>query len=170
MLVITTILWLFVLLLTLLIWWRGWTVRVLTVSYAVSLMLKLLDNLPLPFSFSINIGSVVLTYYISIGAILAFDLHPISSPFSLFEIWLPKSQAWWFVPMSGSERGRRCVFLKYLWVIVVDDSLKDSHVSTRTEFMWGGINLRVTWWLIKFIIESLHHLLILMFGSLSFGW
>ena len=44
------------------------------------------------------------------------------------------------------------VLLKYFWVIVVDDSLKAFHVSTKTEFMWGGVNLRVTWCLIQFIL------------------
>ena len=36
--------------------------------------------------------------------------------------------------MSSGEMGRRCVFLKYFWVIVADGSLKASHVSTSMEF------------------------------------
>ena len=54
--------------------------------------------------------------------------------------------------MYGGDRGGRCVFLKAFWVIVADDSLKDSHVSKRTKFMWGGVKLRVTWCLIQFIL------------------
>ena len=38
--------------------------------------------------------------------------------------------------MSSGERGRRCVFWKDFWVIVVDDSSKASHVSMRKEFIW----------------------------------
>ena len=38
------------------------------------------------------------------------------------------TQAWWFLPLSGGERGSRCVFLKYSWVIFGDDILKCSHV------------------------------------------
>ena len=37
--------------------------------------------------------------------------------------------------MSGGERGRICVLLKVLWVIVADEILKASHVATRTELM-----------------------------------
>ena len=36
--------------------------------------------------------------------------------------------------MSSGYRGRICVFLKYFWAIFIDDSLKASHVSTRTNF------------------------------------
>ena len=55
--------------------------------------------------------------------------------------------------MSGGYRGSRCVFLKYFWLIVVDDSVKASHVSTSMEFMWGGESLRVPWCLIQLILD-----------------
>ena len=74
---------------------------------------------------------------------MAFDIRPISSAFSLFGIWVPARQALWFVHMYVGERGKSCFFLKYLWLIVVDDSLKALYVSTKTEFMWGSVNLRV---------------------------
>ena len=45
-----------------------------------------------------------------------------------------------------------CVLSKYSPVIVADDNLKSYHVSTRTEFIWGGVNLRVKLCLIQFIL------------------
>ena len=43
---------------------------------------------------------------------------------------------WWV-------EGGLCIFLKVFRVVVVDVSLKASHVATRTEFMYAGVNLRV---------------------------
>ena len=113
--------------------WTVRTVRALTVSYAAALMMRHLSDLHLPFYLGITIGLVVLNSSISIVAILAFDIHQILSDFYLFDCWVPARKAWWFVPMSGGERDGRCVLLKDFWVIVADDSLKASHVSTRME-------------------------------------
>ena len=54
-------------------------------SYADALMKRLLDALHLPFSLSMNSGSVVLTASISIGGKLTFSIRPISSAFSMFD-------------------------------------------------------------------------------------
>ena len=127
-----------------------------------SLMKRFLGYLPLPLSLRMTIGSVVLKYSISIGSI--------SSNFYMFDIWIHPRQDWWFLSMSGGERVRRCVFLKYLWVIAVDDSLKYSHVSISTEFMWCGVNLRVPLCLVQFILALPYNFLSFRFGTLSFWW
>ena len=110
---------------TVLIWWRGRTVRSLTVSYSSTLMRIFLANLHLPFFLSITIGSVVLTSSIYIGTIPAFAIRPISSSLYIFDCWVPARQAWCLLQMYSGERGRICVFLKAFWVIVAVDSLKD---------------------------------------------
>ena len=151
---------------TVLIWWRSRTVRALKLSYEATLMRKLLDNQPLPLSLSMNTGSVVLNSSISIVAILYFDIGPISSTFSLFDWWVLARQVWWFVPIPLREReggGGEGVFLKTFWVIFTDDSLKASHVSTSMELMWGGVNLRVSWFLIQFILALPSKFLSFMF-------
>ena len=48
-------------------------------SYAAALMRRFLDALHLPLSLRINIGSFVWTSSVSIDAIMAFAIHPISS-------------------------------------------------------------------------------------------
>ena len=111
------------------------------VSYASALMRRFLDSIHLPLSLRMTIGSVVLTSYISMGAIIAFSVRPISSAFYLFCCLVPERKSWWLVSMSVGDMGTRCVLLKAFWVIIVDDSLKPSHVSTRTEFMWLLITL-----------------------------
>ena len=72
--------------------------------------------------------------------------------------------------MSSGERERRYVFLKYFWSIFVDDIFKYYHVSTRMEFMWGGVNVRVPCYLIHFILALPYKLLGFIFGPLSFVW
>ena len=81
---------------------------VLAVSYSADLIRSFLDDIPLPFSLGMSIGSVVITYSISIGTILAFGICPVSSALSLFDRWVPSTQAWWFVPISSRDRGTRC--------------------------------------------------------------
>ena len=88
------------------------TVRVLTVSYKSALMSRFLDALHLPFSLGISILSVVLTYSISTGAILAFAIFPIAPAFFMFDCYIIDIQAWWLVSMSGGDRGVIFVFLK----------------------------------------------------------
>ena len=61
---------LFISLLTVLIWWRGRTVRVLKVSQAASLMSNFPCGLTLPFSLCITNVSVVLICSIYIGSVL----------------------------------------------------------------------------------------------------
>ena len=69
--------------------------------------------------------------------------------------------------MEGGN-GIRCVLFKSSWVIVVDYSLKASHVSTRKKLMWAGLNLSVPWFFIQFIIELPYKLLSFKFGPLLF--
>ena len=98
-------------------------------SYAYSLISRFLDDIHRPFSLIMTIGSVVLTSSISIGAILAFDIYPISSAFSLVDCLIPARQAWRLVSMSGGERGEGiCVFLIMFWMIFEDVILKASDV------------------------------------------
>ena len=56
------------------------------VSYSASLVRRFLENIHLLFYLIMTIGSVVLTSSIYIVAILAFDIRPISSAFSLFDL------------------------------------------------------------------------------------
>ena len=155
-----TILRIIISLLTVLIWWRGRTVRNLMVSYASALMMRFINSIQLPFYLRMTIESVVLTYSISIGAILTFAIYPISPAFSKFDCWVLAGQSWWLVPMSSGYRSSKCVSLKKFWVIVMDDSSKASRISTRTEFMWDVINLRVPWCLIQFILVLPYKLLV----------
>ena len=53
------------------------TVRVLLVSYAAALSRRLRDEVTLPFSRRITVGSVVLIYSIFIGAIISFAVYSI---------------------------------------------------------------------------------------------
>ena len=53
---------------------------------------------------------------------------------------------------SRVKRWRRFVILKSLWVVEVGDSLKVSHESKNTSFMWDNVNFGVTYLLIHFII------------------
>ena len=55
------------------------------VSYAASLIRRLYDEFTITFPLRMTIEPVVLIYYISIGAILAFDIDPISSVFLRFD-------------------------------------------------------------------------------------
>ena len=55
-----------------------------------------------------------------------------SSYFLPFVILVSAKQVWWFVYWSGGEKEIMCVLLNEYWVMGADDSLKDSHVSTRT--------------------------------------
>ena len=48
------------------------------------------------------------------------------------------------MPLYDEYRGGRCVLLKAFRDIVADDSFKYYHVSTGIEFMWVGVNLRVS--------------------------
>ena len=100
-LLIRTILCIFISLLTVLIWWRGRTVEVLTVSYTAALMRIFLYDIHLTFSLSTTIDSVVMTSSISICTILAFVICSISSTFSLFDCLVPSRQAWWLESISG---------------------------------------------------------------------
>ena len=71
--------------------------------------------------------------------------------------------------MYGGDRGKICVFMKALWLIVVDDSFKASRFSTRKEFIWAGVTLGVPCFLIKFILELPYMFLKFMFGLLLIG-
>ena len=61
------------------------------------------------------------------------------------------------------ERAISQVFLKDFWDIVADDSLKYLHDSTTTEFMWGGVNLMVLWFLFQFVLALSYKVLSLRF-------
>ena len=100
-----TILHIFIYLSTVLIWWIGRTVQALTVSYAAALTMSLLDALQLPLYLRMTIASIVPNYSISIGAIMASAICPISPAFFLFDFWVPTIQAWWLAPMSGRKSG-----------------------------------------------------------------
>ena len=138
--------------------------------FADSLIRRLRGNHTLPFSLRITIGSVVLIYSISEVAILAFSINSISYVFQPFDILVAIRKAWRFISLPGEERGSRCILLIYYWVIVTDYSLEYSHVSTRMVLLWAGVNLRVPWFLIKFILVLPYKLSSFKFGSLFFGW
>ena len=116
------------------------------------------------------IGPFTLIYSINLGKILAFTINSISSAFQSWEIWVAARQSWRFMSWSGRERGETCVFLKFTRVMEEYCSLKASYVTTRTEFVWVVINLRVPCFLILFILELPYIFTSFKFGPLSLGW
>ena len=156
---IRTILCMLISLLALLISWICIILWVHKVSCASGLRMRLHIDCTLPFN--ITIGSVVLIYSISSGAIMDFVINYISLTFQLLDVWVAARQAWRFVTFSGEERGRRCVLLKSSWDIVACDSFKD---STRMTFFRASMNLRVPCFLIQFTFLLPYKLLSLNSG------
>ena len=54
------------------------------------------------------------------------------------EVWKEATHACVFFIMLGVLRGGRLVLSKLSLIMFPDDTMKDSHVSTRTYFMWLG--------------------------------
>ena len=90
------------------------------VSYLSDLLRRLHCDCTLPFR--MTIGSVILISYIYSGIIMALGIDYISSAFQWLEFLVASRKAWWFVSLSGGERGSRFSFLEASWVIIPDDS------------------------------------------------
>ena len=82
----------------------------------------------------ITIGLLVLVTYNLIGASVSSEILLMTFE----EFWTEATHACIFVIMLGGLRGSRCVLAKLSLMMLPDDTLKASHVSTRTEFMWRG--------------------------------
>ena len=52
------------------------------------------------------------------------------------DYWMEATHACVFVTMLGGMKGSRRVLAKLSLMMFPDDTVKDLHVSTRTEFMW----------------------------------
>ena len=94
----------------------------------------------------------------------------ISSDFWTLDFWVSARKVWWLINLSGWERGIIYVLLKHSWVVFMGDSLKTPHVSKRTTFMWSGMKLRVTFFLVQLILQFPYKLLSFDFGLLSFWY
>ena len=87
----------------------------------------------------ITIGSLVLVESNLIGASMSSEI--LLMPFEY--VWVEATHACVFVIVLGGIRGARWVLAKLFLMMFPADTVKASHVSTRTEFMWRCLNLLV---------------------------
>ena len=81
-------------------------------------------------------GSSVLVTCTSIFATVWRDILLIYSALDPEDTWIEAAHAWVFVVKSGELRGISFVFLKLSLMMLLDETLKASHASTKTDFMW----------------------------------
>ena len=120
-------------------WW-GRRVLFCTVSYASAHRRMFLDSFRvLTFSRMITIGSLVLVVRNLIVASVSSEIRLITFE----DVCMEGTHACVFVIMLGGLRESRRVLAKLSLMIFPADTVKVSHVLTRTEFMWWGWNLVV---------------------------
>ena len=94
----------------------------------------------LPFARMITIGLLVLVTCNLMGASVSYAI--LFMPFEY--VWTEATRACVFFIVLDGLRGDRWVLAKLYLMMLPYDTLKASHVSTRTYFMWWGWNLMVT--------------------------
>ena len=85
-----------------------------------------------PLAQSITIGSLALVVTNLICANVSSTISLI--PFE--DVWIEDTYACVFVIILGGQRGGRRVLEKLSLMMFPADTVNDSHVSNRTEFMW----------------------------------
>ena len=92
------------------------------------------------FDWRTTIGSLVLISCTSICATVWRDILFISWVLGLEDTWTEAENAWVFVVNLVGMMGSSFVFTNISLMMFPADTLKMSHDSTKTEFMWQGKN------------------------------
>ena len=79
-----------------------------------------------------TIGLLILVVSNLIGASVSYVICLMTFE----DVWMEATHACVFVIMLGGLRGSRRVLAKLYLIMLQDDTMKASHVSTRTDFMW----------------------------------
>ena len=124
------------------VYWRGRTDRFRTVPFATTWRIMFLDGFwVLPFTWRTTIGSLILVVIKLIGAIVTSTI--LLMTFEYF--WMEATHTYIFVFVFVGLRVSSWVLVKLSLMVFTADTVKDSHFSTRIEFMWRGWNLELSY-------------------------